>query len=337
MARDTALAQLNEETRQLEKISAALARISTAAEAKEVIAIAAAYEAYAKKAELGAEAERYAEAIRLRAERKLGEYLRVTPKAKGGQPHQRRSTGTKSAPVETLASQGIPKKLAANAQRLAAIPAADFEAAVRSDNPGRTLNQKLRDAHRATLAVRATKLPAGLHRVIYADPPWKYGDERTGFTGEHVAAAAHYPTMPTPEICALDVKSLAAPDAVLFCWATFPLVPDALAVVAAWGFTYKTALVWDKGRPNNQGSYHDARGELLLIATRGSCAPEVDVRPRQVQEIQRGERHSGKPEEFRALIDAMYPSGPRIELFRRGDAPAGWATWGNEAAPRAVA
>lgn len=316
----------------LDRASAMLAEVRSAGDAKHVMDLAAAMKLYAKKQKLGLKAERDAEAIRLQAERKLGEILARSDKAKGGQPHQKRATGSKPAPVETLAERGIPKKLSAEAQRIAGLPAADFEAAIRSENPGRTLNQKLRAAHRATLAERSTRLPAGKFRVIYADCPWKYGDERVGFTGEHVAAAAHYPTMTVDELCALNVKSLAAPDAVLFQWATFPLLPDALAVVAAWGFTYKTALVWDKGRPNNQGSYHDARAELLLIATRGSCAPEVDVRPRQVQEIQRGDRHSGKPDDFRALIDAMYPSGPHIELFRRGDAPAGWSVWGNEAA-----
>lgn len=318
----------------LDKATRMLAQVSTAADAKNLMDYAAAAKVYARKQELGADAERHAEMIRLKAERRLGEILAKMPKNAGA-----RGVGKSGMPNRnpTLKDLKIKPRLSAEAQRIAGIPAAVFEAAVNSENPGRTLNQKLRDAHRASLAVRSTKLPPGQYRVIYADCPWKYGDERVGFVGEHVAAAAHYPTMSVSEICALDVKSLAAPDAVLFAWATFPLLPDALEVVRAWSFTYKTALVWDKGRPNNQGSYHDARAELLLICTRGSCAPEVDVRPKQVQEILRGEAHSGKPEDFRALIDAMYPSGPRIELFRRGAAPEGWHVWGNEAAAAVAA
>jgi N6-adenosine-specific RNA methylase IME4 len=127
-----------------------------------------------------------------------------------------------------------------------------------------------------------------------------------------------------------DVKSIAAPDSVLFCWATFPLLADALALVAAWGFKYKTAFVWDKGH-GAFGNYHDADAELLLVATRGSCLPEADKKEKQVQRFPRG-KHSAKPEEWRQLIDRLYPSGPRIELFRRGDCPAGWAIWGAEAA-----
>lgn len=189
--------------------------------------------------------------------------------------------------------------------------------------------QAVREVKRATLAGRVAALPADKHRVIYADPPWKYGDEREGLEKEGTAAAAQYPTMPTTDICALDIKSITAPDAVLFMWATFPLLEDALEVIKAWGFKYKTAIVWDKQR-SNVGNYHDARAELLMIATRGSCPIEIDTRPKQVQSIARG-KHSAKPEEFRALIDQMYPTGPRIELFRRGDMPKGWKAWGNEA------
>jgi N6-adenosine-specific RNA methylase IME4 len=200
--------------------------------------------------------------------------------------------------------------------------------------------EALRQVKRATLSTRLAALPTGKHRVIYADPPWKYGDERTGLGGNteigrvDSAAASHYPTMPVGDICALDVKSLAADDSVLFLWATFPLLDDGLAVIKAWGFDYKTAFVWDKQR-SNVGNYHDARAEILLIGTRGSCLPEIDTRPPQVQSIARG-KHSAKPEAFRELIDRMYPSGPRVELFRRGTAPVGWTVWGNEASTEAA-
>lgn len=188
--------------------------------------------------------------------------------------------------------------------------------------------QALREVKRAGLSERIAALPTGTYRVIYADPPWKYGDERAGLEKEGTAAAAQYPTMPTADICALDIRSLAQPDAVLFLWATFPLLEDGIAVIKAWGFHYKTAIVWDKQR-SNIGNYHDARAELLMIATRGSCPIEIDTRPNQIQSIARG-KHSAKPEEFRQLIDKLYPTGPRVELFRRGEAPPGWVVWGNE-------
>lgn len=177
---------------------------------------------------------------------------------------------------------------------------------------------------------RVAALPEGKHRVIYADPPWQYNDARALDGYEGSAAEGHYPTMSKSELSALDVRKLAADDAVLFCWATFPLLPDALEVVNAWGFKYKTAIVWDKQRAN-LGHYHNASAELLLICTRGACTPDADMRPDQVQSIERTGRHSEKPEHFRSVIDFMYQHGPRIELFRRGEAPDGWKVWGNEA------
>lgn len=193
------------------------------------------------------------------------------------------------------------------------------------------LPEAMRQVKREEVSKRVEALPSDKYRVIYADPPWQYNDSRAGLD-DYAATAAedHYPTMPTAAICALDVKALADDDAVLFCWATFPLLPDALDVVKAWGFKYKTAFVWSKGRPNF-GHYHTADAELLLVATRGSCTPDAEKRDRQVQAVERTGKHSSKPEEFRALIDRLY-RGKRIELFRRGAAPDGWAIWGNEAA-----
>ena len=174
-------------------------------------------------------------------------------------------------------------------------------------------------------------LPEGKHRVIYADPPWKYndaqavkGDYGTG-TG---AAVGHYPTMSLSELKALDIKNISADDSVLFLWATCPLLEDALELCKAWGFSYKANFVWDKVK-HNMGHYNSVRHELLLICTRGSGTPEVSKLFDSVQVIERQE-HSRKPEEFRTIIDTLYPSGPRVELFCRGGQPAGWKAWGNE-------
>jgi N6-adenosine-specific RNA methylase IME4 len=186
-----------------------------------------------------------------------------------------------------------------------------------------------RELKREELADKSIELPEGQFRVIYADPPWQYGDSKGFEAYDKTAAEGHYPTMPLDDICALDVKSIAAENSVLFMWGTFPLLPDALKVIAAWGFKYKTAFVWDKQRVN-MGNYHTADAELLFVATRGSCVPDADKRERQVQRIERTERHSAKPEDFRKLIDTLYPKGPRVELFRRGAAPEGWVVLGNE-------
>lgn len=231
--------------------------------------------------------------------------------------------------VDLAARAGVSTATAARVQALGN-KRPDLLDAVASGSMG--LAEAARQVKREEVTEKLAALPADKYRVIYADPPWQYNDQRAGLDSySQTAAADHYPTMSVAELSALDVRGMAADDAVLFCWATFPLLPDALEVVKAWGFKYKTALVWDKVRPNF-GHYHNASAELLLICTRGSGTPEIKQREDQVQVVEREGRHSAKPEHFRSLIDRLYPTGNRIELFRRGAAPGGWSVWGNEAA-----
>jgi N6-adenosine-specific RNA methylase IME4 len=178
---------------------------------------------------------------------------------------------------------------------------------------------------------RIQALPSGQYHVIYADPPWQYSDARAMDQYESTSAEHHYPTLSLDELKALDVGGLAAPDCVLFCWATCPLIFDAPEVLEAWGFTYKTMFIWNKGS-GAFGHYHDASSELLLVATRGSGTPQIDKREHQNQLLPR-EGHSRKPAAWRDMIDRLYPNGPRIELFSRGEAPSGWDVWGAEAQP----
>ncbi|MGA9855324.1 MAG: MT-A70 family methyltransferase [Gammaproteobacteria bacterium] len=182
-------------------------------------------------------------------------------------------------------------------------------------------------------AVRRTKagtrdnvpFPDGKYRVIYADPPWEYGNEQPEYQTEQ---ADHYPLLSMQAICDLPVKNLAMEDAVLFLWVTSPILRESFDVVSAWGFEYKAAFIWDKVK-HNMGHYNSVRHELLLICVRGSCQPEVQKLFDSVQSIERTE-HSRKPEEFRSIIDTIYPSGPRIEMFARSGPPSPWKTWGNE-------
>ena len=178
---------------------------------------------------------------------------------------------------------------------------------------------------------KVAELPADKFRVIYADPPWKYNDTQGGSISDaYGGAEKHYPSMSLSELSSLGIKDLSTDDAVLFLWATSPLLPDALKLSDAWGFKYKSAFIWDKVK-HNMGHYNSVRHELLLICTRGSCTPDVVRLFDSVQSIERTDKHSEKPEEFRVIIDTLYPHGSRIELFRRGAAPEGWAVWGNEA------
>jgi len=171
-------------------------------------------------------------------------------------------------------------------------------------------------------------MPDGVYRVIYADPPWQYGDARTN-DAQSGSAESQYPTMPIDEICAMPVRDMAAQDSVLFLWATAPCLPEAMRVIEAWGFTYKAQFVWDKQKGFN-GHYNDVRHELLLIATRGSCVPAVDTLDPSVIAEKRT-KHSKKPDRFYELIERLYPLGDstHVELFARRSRD-GWQSWGNQ-------
>lgn len=191
--------------------------------------------------------------------------------------------------------------------------------------------EALRQMKRDAVSGKAAALPAGKFSVIYADPPWSYNDKMGGTISERYGAAEkHYPSMTLSELKALDVPALAAENCVLWLWATCPLLEEALELARAWGFRYKAQFVWDKIK-HNMGHYNSVRHELLLICTRGSCAPENVKLFDSVQSIERT-GHSEKPKQFREIIEALYPSAKKIELFHRGAAPVGWEVWGNESA-----
>jgi N6-adenosine-specific RNA methylase IME4 len=171
------------------------------------------------------------------------------------------------------------------------------------------------------------EMPDGTYRVIYADPPWDYGNHGLDQYGP---AERHYPVMTTQAICAMGdkVKAMASDNSVLFLWSTSPMLPQALKVMDAFGFDYKSSFVWYKVK-HNFGYYNSVRHEILLIGTRGKCMPDIDKKINSVQIIERSKRHSEKPEEFRKIIEELYPYGKRIELFARAT-HSNWTSWGNE-------
>lgn len=163
--------------------------------------------------------------------------------------------------------------------------------------------------------------------VIYADPPWQYENPPIGATNR--AIENHYPTMTLDEIKGLPVSDLATEDAVLFLWATAPKLAECMEVIDAWGFTYRTCMVWVKDKIG-MGYHVRNQHEILLIAKRGGIPPPPpEARPSSVLQAPRTE-HSAKPLAFVELIGAMYPDLPKIELFCRDPQP-GWAVWGNQA------
>jgi len=163
--------------------------------------------------------------------------------------------------------------------------------------------------------------------VLLADPPWRY--ELTISDSRKVEN--QYPTMDLAEIKDMGENLPAAANAVLFMWATSPKVLEALEVMEAWDFVYRTCMVWTKDRIG-MGVYVRQRHELVLIGTRGKPgAPEKANRPDSVISAPRAE-HSKKPAEIYEVIDRMYPRLPKLELFCRGRVyREGWSAWGNEA------
>lgn len=178
----------------------------------------------------------------------------------------------------------------------------------------------------ATMANPSPGLPTQRYPVIYADPPWRYEFAES----ESRAIENQYPTMTIEEIRALDVVGMSTDDAILFMWATSPKLAEAMSVIEAWGFTYRSSAVWVKPQLG-MGYYFRQQHELLLVATRGSIpAPAPADRPRSVVTADRLE-HSAKPAEFAEAIERMYPTLPKIELFCRSPRD-GWAVWGNQSA-----
>lgn len=285
----------------------------------------------------------------LDAEMRIGELMAKVPKASGG---DRRSENFKNdtavdfekPKADIIRDAGFTQKQVERFQTMAAHPEIveqvkaearkKDDIASRADILKRIKAEKKRQEQQESIREQIDKPKTKNHvdifttnkkyRVIYADPPWSYSDKQD--TGTLGGAVKHYTTMPLNDICTLPVP--AADNAVLFMWVTSPLLEDSFKVINAWGFKYKSSFVWDKVA-HNIGHYNSVRHEFLLIATKGSCTPDVKKLYDSVVSIERTE-HSRKPKEFREMIDTLYPVGERLEMFAR-EASEGWDVWGNMA------
>lgn len=181
-------------------------------------------------------------------------------------------------------------------------------------------------AFQKTRAVELGAAALGKFVVIYADPPWRYENPPMG--GSNRSIENHYPTMDLDAICALPVGDIAHENCVLFLWATSPKLYECMDVLDAWGFTYRTDMVWVKDQIG-MGYHVRGRHESLLIAKRGELPPPAaEDRPDSVVESPRLE-HSAKPPIVYDIIDRMYPGVRKLELFQR-EPREGWLGWGNQ-------
>ena len=314
----------------------ALAEARTLDEVKNIADRAEAIRVYARQAK-DPEMEISLAEIRLRALRRIGELSKELDTIRGEHLPNVPVSGSLSK-TKVLADAGLSTSQAHRCEQVASIPEGKFEfliqqhreqgKAITVDEIVRTVGRDVNRADRMAGIVKALEPldSLGPFPLIYADPPWQYdyapSDSRKIET--------QYPTQTVEEIAALEVP--ACDDAVLFLWATSPKLREALTVMEAWGFDYKTCMVWDKEKIG-MGYYVRGRHELLLIGARGTLpVPEPQNRPHSVVSVPRG-KHSEKPKGFYRLIEDMYPElrGHMVELFQRTKRD-GWQGWGFEAA-----
>jgi N6-adenosine-specific RNA methylase IME4 len=273
----------------------------------------------------------------LDAEVRLGELMREIPKAtKWDTAGNQKDNGVHlTTKAEELKSIGFNEKQKQRFEKLAAHPEivaqAKAEARQNDDMVSRSfVLEKIKAKEKETKAderreelQNPTRLPDGVFQVVYCDPPWQYNN-----SGFNSSAEQHYPTMSMDELMAMPVKNMRADNAVMFMWATNPLLKEAIELMETWGFEYKTNIAWVKDRQINLGFYVYGKHELLLIGTNGSMLPIGD-KPSSVMTASNN-IHSKKPESTYELIEAMYPRLKYVELFARNTPRNGWVKWGNE-------
>lgn len=173
----------------------------------------------------------------------------------------------------------------------------------------------------------------GRYSTILADPPWQF-QNRTGKVAPEHRRLLRYPTMELQEILELPVGAFAAARSHLYLWVPNALLMEGLQVMKAWGFTYKSNLVWFKvrkdGGPDGRGVgfYFRNVTELVLFGVRGSMRTLKPGRTQVNLLATRKREHSRKPDEIYDIIEACSP-GPYLELFARFRR-SGWVQWGNE-------
>jgi N6-adenosine-specific RNA methylase IME4 len=228
------------------------------------------------------------------------------------------------------------------ANKLIKLPSKARPLALAAVRRGDDLRAAVRTARKldynARLRVAKPKALEGTYRIFYIDPPWKY--HGLNQADEYGHAEAHYDCLDDEQLKQFKpdgkrlIKDLADKNAVLFIWVTAPLLERCFPIINAWGFKYKANFVWDKDA-HVMGFYNSVRHEHLLIATKGSCTPDIKKLFNSVQKIKRAE-HSKKPAEFYEIIETLYDHGRKLELFARC-CREGWDSDGNEVSEQAVA
>jgi N6-adenosine-specific RNA methylase IME4 len=160
------------------------------------------------------------------------------------------------------------------------------------------------------------------YQIIYADPPWRYDFSKS----DSRKIENQYPTMTVEDICKLEVPAEA--NSVLYLWATAPKLLEALQVMKAWGYVYKSQAVWDK-QSMGMGYWFRGQHEILLVGVKGKFSPPF-IKVPSVFSYKRS-KHSKKPPEVRDYLTQAFKEFSKIELFAR-EKTEDWDVWGNEVA-----
>lgn len=309
----------------------------TVGEVKEVRDQAAAIEAYAREAK-DSELLDHAVEVRLNAERKVGQILAEMAergeRARGGGDLRKESRPAILSDFGLTADQSYRwRKLAeltdeAFAERLREARRAAWASIELTPAERQAERRERREARELELGAHQAALPEKRYGVILADPEWR-DEVWSRETGLNRAPDNHYPTSPAADIEARPVGDLAADDCALFLWSPIQHLATALGVMKAWGFVYKSHLVWIK--PSiGLGYWIRSRHEILLVGARGD--PPCPAPGEQWESVIEAPRagHSTKPEAALELIEAYFPTLPKIELNRRGPPRPGWDAWGLE-------
>lgn len=287
---------------------------------------------FAKQADGGLKMQNKCALYRIKIERRIGQIFKDLPDEKGTRTDLTLVHDTSK--LKAIKTTGKDRSTLNRWVKEAEIDGdmiKEYGSICKKENKEMTTAGLLNYSNQQQEPVEPPPMQKGIYRIIYADPPWKYTEQ--GLTGvsdtynrgdEYGNVEKHYPQLTIKELCEMELPKT-EDNAVLFLWVTSPFLMKSNQVIEAWGFKYKSLFVWDKIK-HNFGYYNSVRQELLLICTKGSCRPDSKELIDSVQSIERT-KHSVKPEEFRNIIDILYPQGNRIELFARKKT-TGWEAWG---------
>lgn len=318
----------------IEAASRALDKVSSVSDAINGAAICDAAVIYSRRVGAQVEVVNKAVALKIRFERKAGEFLKTMEK-QGPGDYKRYHDDTLRP---SLSDIGVSRLQSSRWQKLAAIPEQVIETALANANDSKrelTTNSILKQAPVATSQKRKaeakssgrsgfvtefSELAGSQFSCFYVDPPWRYSNQATRSSTDN-----HYPTLSVDEICAFPVKEVAANNAHLHLWTTNAFLFECPKIFGAWGFEFKSSFVWVKPQIGI-GNYWRNSHEILLLAVKGNLTSQ-DKSLRSWGEFER-RCHSAKPDQIRGYIENMSP-GPRLEMFGRCDVP-GWTVFGNE-------